>query len=238
MLSQIKSELLKYIKKYRYILIISILGIAYLLNHSNHRLEYKLKFSIPMSGEYPAIPTNELSKKIMQGEFYSPEIINQCIKIGEKNINGVDELKKIVKIYSDPVNFNITLVISSPNSEDYTKCINLIYKNIENKIEPIAMEKIIFNISEIKRIELELSNLSKIKKYIANYNYTVIDRALINIENENLFLIERLSRSIQYKKMEIIGYLDIKKKKYIFNNISILLSILLLVILLLIIKNK
>lgn len=237
MLSQIKSDSLKYIKKYRYVLIISILGIAYLLNHSNYTFEYKVKFSTPMSGDYPVIPTNELSKKIMQGDFYSPEIINQCIKDEKKNINGVDELKKIVKIYSDPINFNITLVINSPNSEDYTKCINLIFENVSNKMEPVAIKKIISNISEIKRLELELSNLSKIKKYIANYNFPDINRALIKKEDEILFLNEKLSRSIQYKKMEIIGYIDIKMNKNIFNKINTGFSILLLAILL-IIKNK
>ena len=104
-------------------------------------------------------------------------------------------------------------------------------------MEPVAIEKIISNISEIKRLELELSNLSKIKKYIANYNYLDINRALIKKEDDILLLIERLSRSIQYKKMEIIGYLDIKTNNNIFNKINIGLSILLLAILL-IIKNK
>jgi hypothetical protein len=234
-MSQIKSKLLNYINKFRYIIIISILGVAYLVDHSNHTLEYKMKFSIPMSGDYPAIPANELSKKIMRGDFYSSEIINQCIKSHKKNINGISELKKIMKVYTDPINYNITLVFISSNGEDYTKCVNLIFEKIRNEIEPVAINKIRSNISNIKKLELELGKLTKIKKYLANYHFKEVNNALKTKEDEILIQIERLSRSIQYKKMEIIGNLDIKNK-YIFNEINIGLLILLLAVVLIIIK--
>ena len=84
-------------------------------------------------------------------------------------------------------------------------------------------------------MELDLGNLTKIKKYIASYNIKEVNKALKAKEDEILFQIERLSRSIKYKKMEIIGNLSVKNK-YIFNEINIGLLILLLAVVLIIIK--